>query len=114
MKTLAFGLILTGVALLVAGCRSSDPAVGKYRMTGGEAVFGPGADQTILELKANKTFTLDLDPIHLADGTYTIEDNTLKLNQAGAYPLAYRIAGPSLIPLRPEGGEVATWSFRKQ
>ena len=83
-------------------------------MTGGEAVFGPGADQTVLELKADKTFTLNLDPVHLADGTYTIEDSTLKLNQAGAYPLAYRITGPSLIPLRPEGGEVATWSFRKQ
>jgi hypothetical protein len=99
---------------VVGGCQSGSSIAGKYRLTGANAAFGEGADKTILELRPDNTFTIDLAPISIAKGTWSVEGETLKLSDAGTFSPSYRIDGGKLIPIKPEGGEVTAWSFSKQ
>lgn len=107
------GCVLLAV---LAGCQGAggDPLVGKYQMSGGDAVFGPGADKnSSLELKGDKSFEVMIAGFKAGSGTWAVEGTTLKLEGQGSFTPSYRVDGSKLIPIKPDGTEVTSWSFVK-
>lgn len=101
-------------SLIASGCQSDPGIAGKWNIEQDNNALGEGAENGVLELKEDKSFTITIGLMTLASGTYEFADNKLTLSQGTSQMGAsYVLEGGKLIPVNADGNKATAWRFAR-
>lgn len=103
-------LLVLSVALL-AGCSKGTDVSGKWHIEQTGTGFGPGAENTELELRTDGKFEIMLGPVRISEGTWKFDGTKLTLDSpSNKMGPEYRLENGKLIPVL-NGKDVEFWRF---